>query len=270
MTRSVRVLGHREREALETLLLAGGTADTWMRHALATGGTASFVGVFDGAQLIGAAIARKGAISASSLTGTEAAEAMVPALRALGPWFSVVGPVRPCTAIIRALAPRGVFRVDREQILMAVESAADLLPGTGRLRQARADDVPQLAPLVARYRREDGLTLPDEDQGRWIRTHVTERVGEGAIYVVDDDGELVFTGAFNFRGRSGSGLGGIFTVPDRRGEGIGARGTSDLCRLALTDGPLTTLHVDARNEAALRCYERAGLRRVGRFRLTFR
>ena len=31
-----------------------------------------------------------------------------------------------------------------------------------------------------------------------------------------------------------------------------------------------TLHVDARNAPALRCYEKAGLERDGTFRLTFR
>ena len=59
-------------------------------------------------------------------------------------------------------------------------------------------------------------------------------------------------------------------MPDARGRGIAGRATADLCRIALETGPVATLHVDPRNAAAIRAYERAGLRRSGEYRLTFR
>jgi predicted GNAT family acetyltransferase len=90
------------------------------------------------------------------------------------------------------------------------------------------------------------------------------------VYVVEENGRIVFTGAFNFRGESGSGLGGIYTVADARGRGVATRATAELCRIGFAHGPVVTLHVDKRNAAAIRCYEKAGFVREGEFRLTFR
>ena len=63
---------------------------------------------------------------------------------------------------------------------------------------------------------------------------------------------------------------GIYTIPERRGRGIASAATAELCRLALQSGPVATLHVDRRNMPAIRAYRKAGLVRVGEFRLTFR
>jgi predicted GNAT family acetyltransferase len=59
-------------------------------------------------------------------------------------------------------------------------------------------------------------------------------------------------------------------VPEVRRRGIASRATADLCRIALERGPVATLHVDSRNAAAIRAYEKAGLRPAGEYRLTFR
>jgi predicted GNAT family acetyltransferase len=162
------------------------------------------------------------------------------------------------------------FRVDRLQAFMSVVRGEPLGPGEPLLRRARYEDVNELVPLVARYRVEDGLSSADEDHTVWIRAHTIERIGAGHLYVLEVAGRIVFTGAFNFAGRHGAGLGGIYTLPEARGRGIAARATSELCRIALRLGPAATLHVDPRNAPAIRAYEKAGLRRTGDFRLTFR
>jgi predicted GNAT family acetyltransferase len=88
--------------------------------------------------------------------------------------------------------------------------------------------------------------------------------------VVEEGRRLVFTGAFSFLGPDGSGLGGIYTVPDARGRGIAARATAGLARIGLQRGPVVTLHVAMTNAAARRCYENAGFEPDGHYRLTFR
>jgi predicted GNAT family acetyltransferase len=87
---------------------------------------------------------------------------------------------------------------------------------------------------------------------------------------VKDGARIIFTGAFNFVGPFGSGIGGIYTVPDARGKGLAQRATAELARIALADGPVVTLHVDPANAPAIRAYQKAGFRAVGKFRLTFR
>jgi predicted GNAT family acetyltransferase len=253
------------------MLVDGGAADAWLRHALRVGGVSGFLGAFDErGVLCGAALLRSGALCAARLSTPAAVDALVPALRRRGTWFSVVGPEEPCARLVSGLAGRARLRVNRLQVLMTVSDASRLGPASERLRPARPDELDTLLPVVTAYRREDGLTAPGENPSDWLRTHLADRIDRGNVHVIDEGGEVVFTGAFNFRGSDGAGLGGIYTAPAWRGRGVAARGTAALCRIGLSEGPVVTLHVDARNAPALRCYENAGLEREGEFRLTFR
>ena len=245
-------------------------ADAFLLDALEAGGVGGFFGAWDDVRLEGAAFLRRGAISAASLTSQSAAYALSATLAARGPWSSVVGPEAPCRAIVESLRTSAPFRVDRVQAFMSVARGEPLGPGAAGMRLATVADLDQIVPLVARYRVEDGLSNAGDDHSAWIRAHTLERIQATHLYVVEEDGRIVFTGAFNFAGCAGAGLGGIYTVPEARGRGIAGRATADLCRIALESGPVATLHVDPKNTAAIRAYEKAGMRRVGEYRLTFR
>ena len=271
MTLAVRDIGPQDSGALEQVLAAGGAADAWLRHALRMGGTRGFSGAFDAAgRLVGVALLRTGALCASSGTSGAAVEALLPRLRRQGPWFSVVGPEAPCGRLVRGLAGRTSLRVNRVQVFMRISDPGRLGPETERLRPALPSDLEELIPLVAAYRREDGLTPDGEDPTEWLRSHLTTRIEKESVHVIEERGAIVFTGAFNFRGLDGAGLGGIYTAPSARGRGVASRATASMCRIGLAEGPVVTLHVDARNRAALRCYSKAGLEPDGEYRLTFR
>jgi RimJ/RimL family protein N-acetyltransferase len=265
-----RPLTDADTDALTRFLTGGLPADAYLLDALATNGTAGFFGATDGTRLEGVAYLRRGAISAGATTPRLAAYSLAAALSARGPWSSIVGPEEPCGAIAEALKTSEPFRVDRVQTFMSMARGDRAGPGGSGLRAATTDDLDALVPLVARYRVEDGLSAAADDHTAWIRAHTLERITAGHLFVVEDGGRIVFTGAFNFAGTSGAGLGGIYTVPDARGRGIATRATSDMTRIALELGPVVTLHVAPRNAAAIRAYEKAGLTRRGEFRLTFR
>jgi GNAT superfamily N-acetyltransferase len=255
---------------LAAFLGRGMPADAFLSDALNAGGVAGFFGAFESGRLAGVAFLRRGAVSAASLTPPPAAHALTATICARGPWSSVVGPEIPCRAIVDSLRTTAPFRVDRVQAFMCVARGDFLGPGVAGMRRAVVSDLDAVVPLVARYRVEDGLSSAGDDHSAWIRSHALERIQAGHLFVVEEGGRIVFTGAFNFAGRAGAGLGGIYTVPDARGRGIAGRATADLCRIALETGPVATLHVDPRNAAAIRAYERAGMRRAGEYRLTFR
>jgi len=267
---SCRPLTESDADALSALLRDGLPADAYLADAFAYGGAAGFLGAFEGPRLVGAAFLRRGAVSAASRTSVTAAHALAAAVSARGPWSSVVGPETPCGAIVDSLRTSAPFRVDRVQAFMAISRGDALGPGDVGLRAATVSDLARVAPLIAKYRVEDGLSAAGDDHTEWIRTHAMERIQAGHLFVVEERGRLVFTGAFNFAGRAGAGLGGIYTIPDARGRGLASRATADLCRIAFEKGPVVTLHVDPRNAAAIRAYENAGLRRAGEYRLTFR
>jgi hypothetical protein len=58
----------------------------------------------------------------------------------------------------------------------------------------------------------------------------------------------------------------VWVDPEARRQGHGTRGLTDLCRLLLERTPTVTLFVRPENEAALRLYDRVGMRRVASYR----
>ncbi len=251
-------------------LRPGMPSDAFLLDALDSGGAQGFHCAWDGDTLAGVAFQRRGAISASVVTPRLAAYALASSIGNRESWTSVVGPEDPCSAIVDSLRSTKPFRVDRVQSFMAALRGAKLGPGGSGVRRATMRDLETLVLLVARYRVEDGLSAAGDDHGAWIRLHTMERIQSGNLFVVEERDRIVFTGAFNFVGRWGAGLGGIYTVPEARGRGVASRATSDLCRIALESGLAATLHVDPANEPAIRAYGKAGLEEAGEFRLTFR
>jgi RimJ/RimL family protein N-acetyltransferase len=267
---TTRALAPADREQLDRLLERGGAADVFLREQLASGGIADYFGAFEDTTLVGATILRRGAICAASLTPRPVAAALAYPMAARGPWGSVVGPEPPCDAIVEVLGGREVLRVDRTQGFYVIRRGDHVGEGEPALRLATAGDLDQLVPIVHRYRIEDGLARRADSISQWIRDHTADRIDSGHVYVAEDQGRIVFTGAFNFRGPFGAGLGGIYTLPEMRGRGLAQRATADLARIGLAEGPFVTLHVDPANAPAIRAYQAAGFRAAGRFRLTFR
>lgn len=265
-----RTLTAAEHDVVEAFALAGGPADTYLLDALDADGIEGFWGAFDRGTLVGAALFRRGAICGASATLRAAARPLALAMTAKASWGSVVCPDPPGSEIVDALRGRETLRVDRRQAFLFVRRGEAIGEGEPRLRPATMRDLDALVPIVHRYRVEDGLARPGDAITAWIRDHTEGRVAAGHVFVVEEAGRIVFTGAFNFHGRHGTGLGGIYTHPDARRRGLGTRATAELIRVAFLESPVVTLHVNPQNEPAIRAYHRAGMRPAGHFRLTFR
>ncbi|MEP7028978.1 MAG: GNAT family N-acetyltransferase [Candidatus Eisenbacteria bacterium] len=133
------------------------------------------------------------------------------------------------------------------------------------LRLATPADVAALGDLSARaYLEETGLD-PLASMGEGYLRHVAKNIEEGGSYVLEDSGRLVFKADLSARCAVGAQIVGVFTEPDRRGEGIAGRGVAELVH-RLTDPaasgeaavPAVCLFVREDNVAARRAYERAG------------
>lgn len=259
-----------EHGVIDAFAEAGGPADVHLLDALDGDGPDDFWGAFDGGSLVGLALYRRGSICPASATLRAAARPLAATLSAHASWGSVVGPDPPSSELVDALRGREPFRVDRRQAFLFVRGGDPLGERDARVRPATLRDLDALAPLVHRYRVEDGLTRPGDPIATWIREHTEERIDAGHVFVLEEEGRLVFTGAFNFHGPRGTGLGGIYTVPEARGRGIASRATAALCERAFAESPVVTLHVNPANVAALAAYRRAGFRAAGHYRLTFR
>lgn len=270
MRTACRLLEPSEREAIEHFAEAGGPSDAYLLDLLDREGVRGFWGAFANGSLVGVAHFRRGAICVASATLRAAARPLALELSRAAQWGSVVGPDPPSGDLVEALRGRETLRVDRRQEFQFIRRGDPLGPVEPRLRPAEERDVEEIVPLVHTYRIEDGLARTGDPLTSWIREHTEERVAARHLWVVEEAGKIVFTGAFNFLGPRGAGLGGIYTVPWARGKGLASRATAAMCRVAFAEAPVVTLHVNPRNVAALTAYRRAGLRPAGHYRLTFR
>ena len=132
-----------------------------------------------------------------------------------------------------------------------------------RLRLATAADTVPLSDLAARaYQEETGLD-PIATMGEGYLRHVAKSIEEESSYVLEDGGRLVFKADLSARCSIGAQIVGVFTEPDRRGEGLARRGTAEIARRLTDPGvanavPAVCLFVREDNLPARRAYERAG------------
>jgi uncharacterized protein len=146
--------------------------------------------------------------------------------------------------------------------------AIDAPPPLARtgLRAATRRDLDRLLPACAAAHEEELGTDPllrDADGFRW-RTRV--QIDEGRSWVWLEDDVILFKAEASAWTPSAVQLQQVWVDPDARGRGYATRGLRDLCRLLLKRVPVVCLFVRPENDAAIRLYERVGMRRAMTFR----
>ncbi len=133
-----------------------------------------------------------------------------------------------------------------------------------QISQATAEDIPQLAELLAILFTQEADFTPDAArQERGVRL-IVEQPEVGRIYCAWEDGRLVGMVSLLFTistavGSRAAWLEDMVVDPSRRGQGIGEQ----LLRHAIGDARALgcrriTLLTDSTNSSAMRFYERAG------------
>jgi ribosomal protein S18 acetylase RimI-like enzyme len=152
----------------------------------------------------------------------------------------------------------------RGQPVFAIEEP----PAEGRtaLRAATRADLDRLLPACAAAHEEELGTDPllrDADGFRW-RTRV--QIDEGRSWVWLEDDVILFKAEASAWTPSAVQLQQVWVDPEARGRGYATRAMRDLCRLLLRRVPAVCLFVRPENAAAIRVYERIGMRRALSYR----
>jgi GNAT superfamily N-acetyltransferase len=131
---------------------------------------------------------------------------------------------------------------------------------------ATADDIPQLANLLALLFTQEADFQPNrEKQERGLRL-IIESPGVGVIFAAHDDGQVVGMVSLLFTISTAEGgpvcwLEDMVVRPDRRGGGLGSRLLKHAIDHARSHGfTRITLLTDRVNSRAIRFYERHGFR----------
>lgn len=178
----------------------------------------------------------------------------------------LVGPRELCDSLWHAYDSSRRPRLFYDQRLFVARTPPDAPPPRG-FRRARPRDAACLREMASHMMLEDlGYDPADRDAGHHARS-IRQRIRRGLTWVWERDGELVFKIDIGAWCDEGVTVGGTYVPPRHRRQGLGAAGMRALCRVLLHTHPRVTLHVNEQNEAATRCYARAGFERADPFRL---
>lgn len=166
-------------------------------------------------------------------------------------------------AAARAILPEA--REDRPgQPVYVIDEAPE--PGDTGLRAATAADLPLLLPRAAAAHREELGIDPLERDPDGFRMRTRIQIEEGRSWLWEEEGVVLFKVEASAWTPAAVQLAQVWTDPEARGCGHAQRGLRDLIRLLLERVSVVTLFVRTDNEAAIRLYERVGMRRA----LTYR
>ena len=179
----------------------------------------------------------------------------------------VSGRREPVLALAEALLPRGASpRSEQAQILMQrlgpMEPPVEGLPAS--FRKARMTDLHQvLAATLAMHEEEMGSPNTDEDVDSLMRAAYAKIQDSRSWICTGENSDAIdFKATIGTPTASGAQLEGIWTAPDRRGQGLAKRCLRGLCAELSREFPLLSLTVGAENEPALRLYRSLGFEEV--------
>ena len=127
---------------------------------------------------------------------------------------------------------------DWREVFMVATARCVLDEPEPALRLAVHEDVPVLVDLAARAYKEENGRRSARHHGRGLRApRRAGGRGEGRSYVIEDRGRLVFKADLSARCPLGAQIVGVFTEPDRRGQGLARRGVAEIVRRLTLPSP---------------------------------
>jgi ribosomal protein S18 acetylase RimI-like enzyme len=134
------------------------------------------------------------------------------------------------------------------------------------LREATIDDVELLLPACAKTHFGELGVDPLERDAAGFRRRTIAQIEEGRSWLWAEGGKILFKAEASAWTPQAVQLQQVWVDPEARRHGYGTRGLADLCRLLLERTPSVCLFVRSENDAAIRLYEKVGMRQVGSYR----
>ena len=137
------------------------------------------------------------------------------------------------------------------------------------LRRASLRDLEMLLPVHAQLAFEDSGVNPMEKDPNGFRLRCARRIEQGRVWVLIEDGRLVFKADVMSDTPEVIYLEGIYVAPENRGSGIGRRCLSQLTRNLLVRTKTVSLLVNEENQVASEFYLKAGFRQRANYDTIF-
>ncbi len=143
------------------------------------------------------------------------------------------------------------------------------LPGRLTVSRARPEDTDLLWPLQRAYLKEEVFRQNrrfSEEQGRKLfRLNLQNQI----VYYASLDGRPAAKASTNARGMQWDQIGGVYTVPELRGRGLGTHVAARLLQAVQSEKKQACLFVKPDNTPALSLYRKMGFQDRGGFRISY-
>jgi predicted GNAT family acetyltransferase len=183
-------------------------------------------------------------------------------LNGLRPMVHSIMGVGRCVDLIEANLPLPpTTRMEYYLMTLARDSRYPVLPPDPpglRVRKADVLDADVLFPMQKCYELEEVVIAPSHFNDAQCMKSLRLALREQLVFVAEIDGVPVSKAATNARGYNVDQIGGVYTVPPRRGNGLGKAVVSELLNEVFSDKKAACLFVKKHNRSALALYERLG------------
>lgn len=153
-----------------------------------------------------------------------------------------------------------------DQRLYIVHKRPTELPVAG-FRRAVPAEWATVADYAVKMELEDLGRSPAARSPQVHEQVVKERIRNGATWVIEREGQIVFQINVGTDLPIGCQVGGTYVPPEYRGQGLAIAGMRSLLYQLLEHRPWVSLHVNEANTPAVQVYERVGFERVAAYRL---
>jgi ribosomal protein S18 acetylase RimI-like enzyme len=137
------------------------------------------------------------------------------------------------------------------------------------IRRALSSDLDALLPLQEAYEREEVLTSIHSYDEAACRASLARSIERQIVYLAEEGGTVVAKAATNARGLAVDQIGGVYTLPSRRGRGLARALVSALLRQIESEGRAAVLFVKPHNAPAFSLYRGLGFVELDDYRVDY-
>jgi hypothetical protein len=149
------------------------------------------------------------------------------------------------------------------ELLFELRHAMDVPEEIGEMRRANLGDLDQIVPVQAAMAEFESGVNPFEIDAEGFRARCARRIEMGRIWVLEEDGKLVFKADIQADTPDVIYLEGVWVSPAERGKGIGRKCMRQLCRDLLTRSKSVCLLVNQENQRSHTFYRMCNFKMRG-------
>ncbi|HPO01771.1 MAG TPA: GNAT family N-acetyltransferase [Treponemataceae bacterium] len=137
------------------------------------------------------------------------------------------------------------------------------------LRKAAKRDAERILPLQIGYEEEEVIPPGETVRPDACLLGLKKALEKQRVFIAEANGEIAAKAGTNARGFQWEQLGGVYTMPGLRGNGLACYLTANAAKDIMNDGKRAALFVKVLNEAAKKAYIKAGFVPSVPFRISY-